>query len=194
LERFGVKLLVRLRQLNAYFDNEDPRLAAAGTVAMIIVGNQPFYPLYVVAVAGKQGWFAALTWFSTPFFAAVPALCRRAGLAGRLLLIGTSIANTALAALALGTGTLVELFYLPCLALAPLLFDRRCAVIGLGACIAGIGVGFCLVHSGLGGGIANFDPGTLQALARLHALSVAGLMVVFMLLALRIRGHEKRDS
>ena len=107
-----------LARITAWFDNPDPRLAAAGTAALLIAGNQPFYPVYVWLIAGAKAWPALLTLLSTPFFVAVPALCRRHADAGRWLLMAAALGNTALSAVALGPASRVELFYLPCMVLA----------------------------------------------------------------------------
>ncbi|GLS17051.1 hypothetical protein GCM10007874_00660 [Labrys miyagiensis] len=182
MKRFGW-----LGRINAYFGNDEPHLAAAGSVALIIAGNQPFYPLYVAAIAGGKFWPALLTWFSTPFFLAVPAVCRRAPLSGRLLLAACAIGNTMVTAAALGPRSWVELFYLPCLALAPLLFAGKEAGYGLIACVIGSGVGLLVIHGSHQHGLAAFDDEQFRALARLHGFSVAGLLIVFAFLALRLR-------
>jgi hypothetical protein len=182
MKRFGW-----LRRINAYFGNDEPHLAAAGSVALIVAGNQPFYPLYVAAIAGGKFWPALLTWFSTPFFLAVPAVCRHAPISGRLLLMACAIGNTMVAAAALGSRSWVELFYLPCLALPPLLFAGKQAGYGLIACVIGGSAGLLLIHGSPQTGLATFDGEQFRSLARLHGLSVAGLLVVFGLLALRLR-------
>jgi hypothetical protein len=186
-----VKLPSWLQRLGAYFDNPDPRLAAACSIALIIAGNQPTYPLYVYAIAGNKALPALLTWLSAPFFAAVPAVSRRRPLAGRLLLVAVSIGNTALAALALGVGSGVELLYIPCLALAPLLFRRPEARIAWPACLGGIALGLALARTGLAGHLAAFDGQELASLQELHAFSVVSLLFVFVFLYLRIRRRER---
>ncbi len=45
-----------LARLSAYTANDDPLAAAAATIALIVVGNQPFYPLYLHAIAGPAAW------------------------------------------------------------------------------------------------------------------------------------------
>jgi hypothetical protein len=182
-----------LRRIGAYFDNPDPRLAAAASVALIIFGNQPFYPLYVYAIAEANAWPSMLTWVSAPLFATVPWLCRRAPLEGVLLLMTASIGNTLVTAIALGTGTWVELFYIPCAALAPLLLRPAQARIGYAFCLGAIAFGLGLAHGGfgLGRGLVTLDASQLTSLARLNTFSVISLLLVFAFMAWRIRRKEQ---
>jgi hypothetical protein len=106
------------RRVSGHFGSPDPRIAACNTVALIVVGNQPFYPFYVWYAAGAPVGAAYLTWLSTPFFVAAPWLARRHSLGGRVMLLCASLGNTVLAAGALGPASGVELFYLPCLVLS----------------------------------------------------------------------------
>ena len=76
-------ILLRLRE---YVLNPDPMAKAAGTVAVLVAGNQPFYPPYLHAIAGTAAWPAWFTLLSTPLFVAVPAVARRYSVAGRALL------------------------------------------------------------------------------------------------------------
>jgi hypothetical protein len=189
-----VRWPVLLRRIGAYFDNPDPRLAAAASVALIIFGNQPFYPLYVYAVVGPKAWPSMLTWISAPFFAAVPWLCRRTPLKGVLILMSASVANTYVTAMALGTGTWVELFYVPCAALAPLLLRKEQARVGYGFCLGAIALGLALAHGGSGSGLVALDASELKSLARINAFSVVSLLFVFAIMAWRIRQKERAQS
>ena len=100
----------------------DPRARAAGAIALVAAINQPFYPLYLHAIAGAAATSAWLTLLSTPFFAAVPAVARRHSLFGRAMLPLAGVANTILGVKLLGTASAVELFLLPCILLAAILF------------------------------------------------------------------------
>jgi len=62
------------RWLTRYAAHDDPRAALGNLVALLIVSNQPFYPLYVYWLVGSAAWVALVSFFSTPFFFAVPAL------------------------------------------------------------------------------------------------------------------------
>lgn len=65
-----------LARLRAYATVDDPLAGAAATVALVVAGNQPFYPLYLHAIAGWAAWPVWLTLLSTPFFLLVPAAAR----------------------------------------------------------------------------------------------------------------------
>jgi hypothetical protein len=76
---------------------------------------------------------------STPAFAAVPAAARRHSLAGHALLPLAGVANTLLGMKLFGSGAMVELFLLPCLLLAVVLFrssERRVMATLLASAIA----------------------------------------------------------
>jgi hypothetical protein len=63
-----------LAWLRRYAAHPGPKTAAANLVALVIAGNGPFYPLYVLALIG---WDRAGAWKSvlaSPLFFAVPAL------------------------------------------------------------------------------------------------------------------------
>jgi hypothetical protein len=85
-----------LLRLQEYVSNPDPMAKAAGTVAIVVASNQPFYPLYLHAIAGIAARPAWLTLLSTPFFVAVPAVAHRHSLTGRALLPIAGVANTML--------------------------------------------------------------------------------------------------
>ena len=107
-------ILLRLRE---YAANPDPLANAAGTIAIVVTVNQPFYPLYLHAIAGIAAWPAWLTLVSTPLFMAVPAVARSHPLAGRALLPIAGVANTVLCVKLFGIASAVELFLLPCVLL-----------------------------------------------------------------------------
>src|ERR1700761_3635812 len=116
-------MLVRsLKRLQAYKSNPDPLAALANTVALVVAGNQPFYPLYLHAIVGRAAWPAWITLITMPLFAAVPAVGRQSPLAGRAMLPVIGTANGILAVKLIGIETGVELFLLPCVLLATMLF------------------------------------------------------------------------
>lgn len=101
----------------------DALTAASATIAWTILGNKPFYPLYVWWLIDKDAAIVSLwTLVATPLFAAVPWLARRNGRAARLTLVLAGIADTAFASLMLGAGTGGVYFFFPCLMLAALCF------------------------------------------------------------------------
>ena len=113
------KLISRLQE---YVESPDPQTYAAGMIAIVVAGNQPFYPLYLYAAVGGEAWPAWLTLLSTPFFAAVPWIARRHSALGRALLPLIGVANTMLSVKLFGIASGAQLFLLPCVLLGALLF------------------------------------------------------------------------
>lgn len=111
---------LRLARLTAHADT----LAGTGNfVAVVLAWNAPFYPFYVWLLAGSGALPSALlTALSLPVMAAVPAVSRRSGLAGRAMLCLAGTANSVWCAWVLGEPAGVALFLLPCIMLAALLF------------------------------------------------------------------------
>lgn len=118
-------LTALFRAIRAYAHHDDPLVAAANLIALVVVSNQPFYPLYVWWVVGPEIAPTYWTFLSTPFFLAVPAVSRFNPLAGRALLPLTGIANAALSAWAFGVASGVELFLIPCVLIGFALFRPR---------------------------------------------------------------------
>ena len=175
------------RRISAYFDGSDPALQLAGTVAFVVVGNQPFYPLYVWWAAGPSAATTSMvSWLSTPFFAAVPALGRQSAMAAKMLLIAAGIGNTVVCALVLGTASGVELFYLPCLLIAYTLFEARTAAISLFVSLAVVAGAMVVARTFAA---AELSPTDNAALVRMHAFSVAGLVAV---IAYRLWKNRRR--
>lgn len=111
-----------LAGLRAYAAHDDRSAATGNMIALVIAGNGPFYPLYAFAMIGWAAWPTLLTMLSSPLFAAVPWVMRRHALAGRIMLLVVATANTVWCTKLLGPDTAVDLFLLPCIVLAALLF------------------------------------------------------------------------
>jgi hypothetical protein len=108
-----------------YAAAEDPRVAAANLVALVLAWNTPFYPLYLLGAAGAaMGEGAWLTLCAFPVFVAVPAITRWNGTWGRGLLVAAGTGNTLFCTWLLGEASGTALFLLPCITLAALLFRR----------------------------------------------------------------------
>ncbi len=108
--------------LRRYVAADDPRVGAANLVAMVLAWNTPFYPLYLLGASGHATW---LTVSVFPVFLAVPAVTRRNGFMGRVLLVLAGTVNTLFCTWILGEGSGTQLFLLPCISLAALLFRRE---------------------------------------------------------------------
>lgn len=160
--------------LSAYAAHPDPRSAVANMVALVIVSNQPFYPLYIDWAVAPVIAPSYLTFLSTPFFAAVPAVMRRSTLLGRSLLLVAGIGNTVLCRAAFGAGSGVEVFLLPCLMLALLLFRRSERAFALGFTAIAF-AGYLLPATCLGAPIHLYEIDEYAALQRLNFLSAASL-------------------
>ena len=122
------------RSILGYIASDDPRVAAANLVAMVLAWNTPFYPLYLRGAAGPAIWPGGwLTLCVFPAFLAIPAVTRSWPFAGRVLLVLTGTANTLFCTWLLGKSSGTAIFLLPCITLAALLFrrDETAALFGL---------------------------------------------------------------
>ena len=163
--------------LGAYKHSPDPLALLANTVALVIAGNQPFYPLYLHAIVGTAAWPAWLTLLTMPLFAAIPAVSRRHPLAGRMMLPIVGVANGVLAVKLIGVETAVELFLLPCVLLATILFrpNERLAMLVTLACPF---AAYFVLDAAVGTPLALFSDAEYRAIIGMHAFSVASLFAL----------------
>jgi len=161
------------RAIAAYSHADDPLAGAANVIALCVLGNQPFYPLYVWWVVGDDGYASFLLFLSTPFFAAIPAVARRSSLAGRAMLPIVGIANTMLSVKAFGYDSGVTLFLGPCAMIAGMALraSERPAMLA----ILGLGFAAFALHDRLGTPVHHFAPEAYARFVSLNAWSVAGL-------------------
>ena len=179
-----------LLQLRAYVQSPDPLTHAAGIIAIVVAGNQPFYPLYLYAAVGDAVWPAWLTLLSTPLFAAVPAVARRNSLAGRAMLPLVGVANTMLSVKLLGVASAAQLFLLPCLLLGAMLFrPTERAVMAL--VFSATFLAYLALDGSLESTLKVFSPEEYQSIATVHAVSVAVLTVFIALLFRSILSDQK---
>ena len=170
-----------LLRLQKYVSNPDPMAKAAGTVAIVVAGNQPFYPLYLHAIAGVAAWPAWLTLVSTPFFVAVPAVARRHSLTGRALLPIAGVANTLLCVKLFGVASAVELFLFPCILLAAILFRPAERIVAAFVLLTPFIAYICLDRD-LGAAVHVFSIDEYKSIIAVHAASVATLIAFIGLL------------
>ena len=195
---FPVWLKRGIAALKAYADHPDPRVATANFFALLVASNQPFYPLYLYWTVGPDIGPSAGTFLSTPFFLAVPALCRRNTLLGRALLPLAGIANTLLCAKVFGVASGVEIFLLPCAVLALLIFrphERWIAAFPLaGVCF----LAYFLFHDRYGAPAHLYTAAEYAALLRLNMMSAAALTactaLVFSTLLAQAETASARDA
>jgi hypothetical protein len=166
-----------LKRLQAYKGNQDPLAALANTVALVVAGNQPFYPLNLHAIVGRAAWPAWITLITMPLFAAIPAIARRSPRAGRAMLPTIGTANGILAVKLIGVETGVELFLLPCVLLATLLFRSSERLVML-AVLAFPFAAYLLLDRIVGAPLAAYSAGEYQSIISMHAFSVASLFAL----------------
>jgi hypothetical protein len=162
------------RAVQRYLAHPDPLVAAGNLIAIVVAGNQPFYPLYLYLLVGEHVGASFFTFLSTPFFVAVPAVARRHPLAGRALLPLTGIANTVMSAKLFGQASGVELFLAPCVMIAAMLFRRSerfvmFALVGLGL------TAYLGLHDRYGAPFHRYSAEEYAAFFSLNALSVLTL-------------------
>jgi hypothetical protein len=177
LSRLHDRLSRLQNSLSAYKDNPDPLAVLANTVALVIAGNQPFYPLYLHAIVGTSAWPAWVTLITMPLFALVPAVSRRHALAGRAMLPVIGTANGVLAVKLIGADTAVEMFLLPCVLLATLLF-RPTERLVMAVIVAVPFVAYFVLDHAVGSPLAVFSNAEYRSIISMHAFSVASLFAL----------------
>jgi hypothetical protein len=180
-------------RIKAYAAHDDPRVAACNLIALMVVSNQPFYPLYVWLAVSEYVWPTFFTFLSTPLFLAVPAVARRSTVLGRALLPAAGIANTMLSAKVFGASSGVEIFLIPCALIAAIFFrasERGYAFVLIGAALF-ISVG---LSGRYGVPVHTYSASEYQAFARLNAMSAAALTVVVGLIASGLISEIKKRT
>jgi hypothetical protein len=182
------------RGITAYAAHDDPLTAAANWIALVVAWNQPFYPFYLWAVVGGDKVAPSfLTFLSTPFFLAVPAVARRHPLAGRLMLPLAGIANGVLSTKAFGIGSGVEIFLVPCALIGAALFRPSERPIGL-AVVALCAAAYFIPERVFGQPLADYSAAENNGMVGLNALSAATLIVfVGLLLSGAVAASEEPD-
>jgi hypothetical protein len=181
------------RRITAYAAHDDPLTAAANWIALVVAWNQPFYPLYLWAVvSGDKVAPSFLTFLSTPFFLAVPAVARRHPLVARILLPLTGIANGILSTKAFGVGSGVEIFLVPCALIGAALFRPSERAIGL-LVVALCAAAYFIPERLFGLPLADYSASDNNGMVGLNALSAATLIVfVGLLLSGVVATSEER--
>jgi hypothetical protein len=173
-------------RMRAYAAHPDPATSACNRIALLVASSQPTYPLYIAGLVGGAWWVACITFLSTPFFLAVPALARRHAAAGRALLVLAGVGNAALATKALGTASGVEVFLIPTLLIALVAFRGR-----LRLALVLVNMVAALLHGAYGMPWSAFCAKEDAALLHLNGWS-AGLLSVVILWLLIPRASARR--
>lgn len=166
-----MKLLDGLRD---YIAHENPANALINLVAVVVALNGPFYPIYAMALIGWDGLASLATMIASPLFFAIPYLGRRcpAAARGALPLLGTVDAVWSIKLF--GPESAAQLFCLPCIMLAALLYRAEERWIGLG--LIGLAMLPLLAPGIFGAPFVLLRPDEAAHLAALNAGCVAALM------------------
>jgi hypothetical protein len=177
--------------VRAYIAHPDPLVSAANMISVVVAANQPFYPLYLYFVVGPHIGVSFLTFLSTPFFVAVPAVARRSSLLGRALLPVTGIANTMVSAKAFGGASGVELFLGPCVTIAALSFRRSERWVML--VLVGLGLAtYLYLHGRYGTPLHLYSPDEYARFFSLNAFSVLTLSAFVGITFANVLAEEER--
>lgn len=164
--------------LRRYIASDDPRVAAANLIALVLAWNQPVYPLYLWWIVGSAAWVGLPDVLSCLFFAAVPAIARRSSVAGRVALTVFGLANVVVCMKLLGEPSGVGLFLFPCAMLAAMLFRWRERWVMLALTALPLVV-WLAVRDRLGAPPVVFPADEYASLFYLNAVSAGALMVFF---------------
>jgi len=175
------------RWVGAYAANPDPRVASCNTIALLVASNQPFYPLYVYFSVSRHIAPTLLTFLSTPFFLAIPAISRRSPVFGRALLPLTGLANVVLSAKAFGAASSVAIFIVPCALIAAAFFRPSERIFAFALLALALAI-FLLIGSHPIVPIHDYSRTEYAAFTRLNALSASALVT---LLGLMLSGLVK---
>ena len=173
-----MSLKTLLARLRAYAAHDDPLVATANLVALVVAGNIPFYPVYHLALLGWDGWpslFEAPA--ALPFFA-IPWVSRRSSLAGRALPPLVGVANTLFCMKIMGQASGNALFLVPCVVAAALSFRATERWIMLPLVWLPVAA-FLFSIDRLGPPLAPFTDAEFAAMLRLNAVT-AGVFVGFL--------------
>ncbi|MGD9671423.1 MAG: hypothetical protein AB7U75_20640 [Hyphomicrobiaceae bacterium] len=168
--------LAAVRGLGSYVSSSEPLVRASNVLALLIASNQPIYPFYVRFVAGPDGGATFLTLITTPLFLAVPWFSRSSHRLGLASVPVIGLANAVIATLALGNAVGIDLFVIPCLAVAALVAERCNYKLVLAAALGAL-TAFLFVHFAGIEPMHRFADAAQSALYRLNAFAVAGLTI-----------------
>jgi hypothetical protein len=178
LTRLGALVRDAWRWIGAYAASPDPRAANCNTIALLVASNQPFYPLYVYLSVSRHIAPTLLTFISTPFFLAIPAISRRFPVFGRALLPLTGLANVVVSAKAFGAASGVAMFIVPCALIAAAFFRPSERVVAFTLLALALAI-FLGIDSPDLKPLHTYSQTEYAAFVRLNALS-AGALVAFL--------------
>lgn len=160
----------------------DPLTSASTTVAIVVALNKPVYPLYVWYLAPDAFKASLVTTISMVFYAALPFIARRSGLAARAGLVAIGTLDTLIIDVFMGGATGAFLFFPACLMLAAVLFHDEEVWISR----ALIAVVFCLSAGALFWAPYPVVPVSRQDAATLFSLNATGALALMAFIGLRL--------
>jgi hypothetical protein len=187
LTRLGDRTRDIWRWVGAYAANPDPRVASCNTIALLVASNQPFYPLYVYFSVSRHIAPTLLTFLSTPFFLAIPAVSRRFPVFGRALLPLTGLGNVVVSAKAFGAASGVAIFIVPCALIAAAFFRPSERIIAFALLALALAT-FLGIDTYASDPVHTYSQTEYAAFVRLNALSASALVT---LLGLMLSGSVK---
>lgn len=173
----------------AYLANADPLAGIANFGAFLVWSNQPFYPIYVAWIVGRDAWPSLLTWLSTPFFYGVAIVGRAHPLASRVLFVLAGVANTLLSLKAFGVPSAVGWFLIPCLIIAATFFragEWKVAVTLFLATMLS-----ALLINRLGAPLHTYTSAQYTSLSHLNVWSASVLSIYLLVSAVRVRWQAR---
>jgi hypothetical protein len=177
LTRLGALARETWRWIAAYMANPDPRVASCNTIALLVASNQPFYPLYIYFSVSRHIAPTLLTFLSTPFFLAIPAISRRSPVFGRALLPLAGLANVVVSVKAFGAASGVAIFIVPCALIAAAFFRPSERVFAFALLALALTV-FLGIDSTVLAPLHIYSQTEYAAFVRLNALSASALVTV----------------
>ena len=160
-----------------YAANSDPRAAGCNTIALLVASNQLFYPLYVYFAVSGHIAPTLLTFLSTPFFLAVPAISRRSPVLGRALLPLTGLANVVVSAKAFGAASGAAMFIVPCALIAAAFFRPSERIFALALLALALAI-FLGIDSTVLAPLHVYSQTEYAAFGRLNSLSASALVTL----------------
>ena len=161
--------------------HRDPRMAYGNLVAVLVGSNQPLFPLTLYIVLGDAARPSLWGMVSTVVFCAVPLVARSDVLAAKLLLSLYASLHTAAYVMLMGQGAGFELYFLPCILLAALLFPARQRMLGWALCAVPAVLFFAVQR--LAGPAGQFGAEAVASLWQVNAISTACLTAMMGMLA-----------
>ncbi len=103
-------------------DHHDALAFRTVTVALVVVANKPFYPLYIWWFVGSGTAVSLAALISMPAFAAIALVAKRRGFLARAAIPVVGVIDTSFLAILFGRSSGTMLFFGPCMMLAALSF------------------------------------------------------------------------